>query len=281
MDRRTALLTGCSASGLGSELACALDKLGWTVVATARDPATLEHLEQIGIHCIQLDVVSPVSIEHAATSVQHKLDGAPLDMLVNNAGAGTIGPVMDSHTDTIHDIFNLNVFSIIAVTKAFLPLLQASSRPLIVNHSSLGSIFATPSLGVYNASKSAVAMLTRVLRMELHAQGISVVELKTGRVQSRFFQNAVLRTEKHSSGSSESPLQSLDQTTINGFTVDAAAWASQVAMDLSQKHPPNEIWRGGGAYVARLANLLPTWIVDWGASAMIKVSSIDQNHKTA
>ncbi|GAA4678095.1 SDR family NAD(P)-dependent oxidoreductase [Frondihabitans cladoniiphilus] len=164
----TTLITGAN-KGLGYETARRLLEAGHTVWIGARDRARGEEAATaLGASFVQLDVSDDASVAAAAATV-----GAAggLDVLINNAGI--TGPQKDAADITGDDatsVFQTNVIGIVRTTQAFLPLLRASSAPTIVNVTSgLGSFDAVhdPSriesqviAPLYNASKSAVTMLT-------------------------------------------------------------------------------------------------------------------------
>ena len=85
--QKSVLITGCSAGGAGDALAQEYHRQGLRVVATARDLDKIQHLSNMGLDVIRLDVEDAASIRQATAEVE-KLLGAPLDMLVNNAGIG-------------------------------------------------------------------------------------------------------------------------------------------------------------------------------------------------
>lgn len=159
---RTVLITGCSDGGLGASLALAFHAAGLKVYATARNPSKLDQVSSAGIETLTLDVLSSESIKNAVTKLPN------LDILVNNAGAEYLMPVADVDIADAKRLFDLNVWSYIEVTQAFLPLLLKSLHGgLIVNQSSVGSVAVLPFQGVYTASKAAIAMLSDTLRLEL------------------------------------------------------------------------------------------------------------------
>ncbi|KAK8137630.1 hypothetical protein PG984_003123 [Apiospora sp. TS-2023a] len=147
--RKTVLITGCSDGSLGSALALAFHAAGgWRVLASARNLTKLQKVKDAGIECVQIDVQSPESIAQAVDEVS-RLTGGALDALVNNAGIGGNMPVIHVDLQTTRDMFELNVFSVIAVTQAFVPLLLKSTRdPLLVNNTTgqalLGCGFPLP-----------------------------------------------------------------------------------------------------------------------------------------
>jgi NAD(P)-dependent dehydrogenase (short-subunit alcohol dehydrogenase family) len=164
----TTLITGAS-RGLGRETARRLLADGHDVWVAARDPARgRAAAEQLGARFVELDVTDDASVTAAAARVEA---AGGLDVLINNAGI--LGPrkaVAEMTTGDVREVFETNVFGIVRVTRALLPLLERSANPVIVNVSSgMGSLGVTTdtsrlestlvSLG-YPASKAAVNMLT-------------------------------------------------------------------------------------------------------------------------
>ena len=164
----TTLITGAN-KGLGREAARRLLADGHDVWAAGRDPVRgRATAEQLGARFVELDVTDDSSVAAAAERVAGETG---LDVLVNNAGIlGPRKPVPELTPDDVREVFETNVFGIVRVTRAFLPLLEGSANPVIVNVSSgMGSLAVTTdpsrlesnlvSLG-YPASKAAVNMLT-------------------------------------------------------------------------------------------------------------------------
>ena len=160
----TTLITGAN-KGLGLETARRLIEAGHTVYAGMRDTSKGADAEALGAHIVQLDVTDDASVRAALSSLPS------LDVLINNAGiVGPTAGVEDFGADELHEVFDTNVYSIVRVTKAALPLLAASDNAVIVNVASgLGfpRFVVDPSrvessvhaLG-YTTSKAAVIMLT-------------------------------------------------------------------------------------------------------------------------
>ncbi|RGP70970.1 hypothetical protein FSPOR_3657 [Fusarium sporotrichioides] len=264
---RTILITGCSDGSLGSALALALKPHGWRVLGSGRDLSKLKVLQDAGIECIQMDVNSTESISKATDEVR-KLTGGSLDALVNNAGTGYSMPILDVDIDKIHEVFELNVFSIIRVTRIFLPLLMESSHGgMLINNTSGSGLLgvATPFQGGYAASKAAASSITESLRLELEPFGIRVINLLTGAVKSTFFVNAPdAELPKDSIYSvAKEEIESTMAGNMPGLVKqDITTWAKQVAADLSQRKVPYLVSRGGAAGTARYATLLPTGTFD-------------------
>jgi NAD(P)-dependent dehydrogenase (short-subunit alcohol dehydrogenase family) len=267
-QKKTVLITGCSDGGLGAALAIAYHSAGHRVFATARTPSKMAFLTSLGIETLPLDVLSEESITACVSSVI-KLTGGTLNVLLNNAGAQYNMPISDLSIPEAKKVFDLNVWSCIAVIQAFLPLLrEAKDGAMVVNHTSVGSIAGLPFQAAYNASKAALAMFSDILRLELQAFGIKVVDLKTGGVKSNILAN-LTHTELPSDSiyapareEAERMLSGEKLGALKGTFVDADFWAKGVVKDLTKANPPYQIWRGGSAWLGRLGTLLPVGMFD-------------------
>ncbi|KAK9420442.1 hypothetical protein SUNI508_06438 [Seiridium unicorne] len=255
------LITGCSDGGMGAALAVAFHRAGLHVYATARNPGKMTHLGSLGIETLELDVQSQASID----SCINRLSG--LDILVNNAGSQFLMPIVDTDIKKAKDLFDLNVWSHIAVTQAFLPLLLESPKALIVNQTSVGAVTTLPFQAVYNASKAALAMFSDSLRLELEAFGIKVVDLRTGVVKTNLIKNVQGPSATLPKGSIYEPAKeavekALRQDGFEGQGMPAEEWARLTVQDLLKKNPPAVIWRGESAWLTRLAAILPFGMFD-------------------
>ncbi|MDM7890217.1 SDR family NAD(P)-dependent oxidoreductase [Curtobacterium caseinilyticum] len=123
----TTLITGANRS-LGLETARRLIEAGHTVYAGMRDTASGDDARALGAHVVQLDVTDQASVDAAVASLPE------LDVLVNNAGVlGSAFGVDDLDAAAIDDVLATNVTGVVRVTQAALPLLRASSNPVVVN----------------------------------------------------------------------------------------------------------------------------------------------------
>jgi 1-acylglycerone phosphate reductase len=262
MRPKTVLITGCSDGGLGSALALEFaNSRKYHVIATARNPAKLSHLhDNPNITLLTLDVLSEASIQSCLASVSSK--PGSLDMLINNAGNGLMSPLSDVRDlNACRQNFDLNVWAVLAMTQAFLPLL-IKAKGVIVMNSSIASVVPVPGMGIYSASKAALSMMTDTLRLEVAPFGIRVVELVTGSVESNFHENggkAVLPAD-----SLYAPIKDNMETLINGTSkedasrrMDAGVWAKQVVDQLVKSDPPAKVWKGGGAGAIYWMTTLP------------------------
>jgi NAD(P)-dependent dehydrogenase (short-subunit alcohol dehydrogenase family) len=174
-ERSIALVTGAT-RGIGRAVAEGLDRLGMTVLIGARDPGHAA--------AVHLDVTDPATIAEAAARIDERY--GRLDVLVNNAGiAGDDRQSPgDVDLDTVRRVFETNVFGVIAVTEAMLPLLRRSAAARIVNlSSSVGSLARMsdparfthiPAVLGYAPSKAALNQVTVQYAKGLAAAGILV-----------------------------------------------------------------------------------------------------------
>jgi len=196
---RVVLVTGCS-TGIGRALALELHGRGERVFATARNPAALSELASAGIATLALDVNDPASIEAAVGQVI-AAEGR-IDVLINNAGVNTFGPLMELPLVSLRTMLDTNVLGLAAVTQAAFPHMADRKSGLVINVGSVVGLLPTPYAGSYCASKSAVHMLSEVLRMELAPFGIRVVVVQPGGVKSSIAVNGSRDLERYAQPSS-------------------------------------------------------------------------------
>lgn len=179
--QKVALITGAN-KGLGLEIARQLAKQGLTVLVAGRDLSKAEAAastlrgEGLDARALQLEVTDSAQISDAVARVEREF--GKLDVLINNAGI-FVDHGAESSVNALRETFETNVFAPFAVTEAFLPLLDKSDAPRIVQHSSVLGSLATLSADAmmaahtgqaYSASKSALNMLTVLLAKRLAAK---------------------------------------------------------------------------------------------------------------
>lgn len=191
---KVVLITGAS-SGIGKAIGHYLSSKGFVVYGTSRNP---KKAVDSGMHMLPLDVLDTISIQQAVKSIIDK-EGR-LDVLVNNAGMGITGPVEDTPTSEMQRVFNTNFFGALEVVKAVLPQMRNQKSGLVINVTSIAGYMGLPFRGIYSASKSAFAMTSEALSMEVKAFGIDVVtvapgdfatNIAAGRYHTPVFENSV------------------------------------------------------------------------------------------
>jgi NAD(P)-dependent dehydrogenase (short-subunit alcohol dehydrogenase family) len=185
VGERAVLVTGAS-SGIGQDCALYLDKLGYQVFAGVRkeeDGAALRQQASARLIPVCLDVTNNESITRAKELLLDKTGGKGLWGLVNNAGVSSNGPLEFYPMDEIRQMFEVNVFGLLAVTQTFLPLLR-TGQGRIINISSVSAMMAFPFAGPYCASKYSVEVMSDCLRMELSPWSIPVSVIEPAYIAS-------------------------------------------------------------------------------------------------
>ncbi|MGZ5599442.1 MAG: SDR family oxidoreductase [Methylobacter sp.] len=178
------LITGASC-GIGLATADYFHRQGWNVAASMRDPAQDSILgNRPGLIRPQLDVCDPQSIQSAVDEVLERW--GKIDVLVNNAGYGLIGPFEAADEMQVRRQFEVNVFGLMAVTRAVLPSMRAAGSGALVNISSMSGYSCFPYYSLYHSSKWAVEGFSESLRFELEPFGIRVKLVEPGVVKTDF-----------------------------------------------------------------------------------------------
>lgn len=173
---RWVLITGVSEGGLGDALTTEFLERGISVIASSPDLKLLSYLptEPKRLQHVQLDVTSSSSITSAVKHVE-TITGGKLDFLVNNAGYGYMTPILDASMATVKAEYEVNVFGLLEVTRAFFPLLK-EAKGMVVNQSSIAGLRAgcQPFIGAYSSSKAAVTAFSNAMRVEFEPFGVKV-----------------------------------------------------------------------------------------------------------
>lgn len=185
------LITGAS-SGIGHDAARELLAHGYGVlgsVRTAADAAPVEQELGAGFKALLFDVTDAGAIAAAVAQVERIVGAGGLAALVNNAGIAPTGPLMHMPLAEFQRAFDINVYGVLRVTQAFLPLLGARrdcphAPGRIVNLSSISGGITIPMIGAYAATKFALEALGDGLRRELSIYGIEVVAIEPGSIRT-------------------------------------------------------------------------------------------------
>lgn len=182
---KTVLITGAS-SGIGRATAHYFNDNGWQVVATMRQPgqeATLNKLPNV--RCFRLDVTAPDTIAAALQDTHEAFGG--LDVVVNNAGYGAVGPFEAASEAQVRRQFETNVFGVMNVIRAVLPQFRAQGHGVIVNVSSQGGRLTFPLYSLYHATKWSVDGFSEALHYELRPHHIRVKIIEPGLIKTDFY----------------------------------------------------------------------------------------------
>ncbi|KAI2602583.1 oxidoreductase [Hypoxylon sp. NC1633] len=265
--KKSILVTGCSANGIGAAMALELARHGHHVFATARNPAkipeALSGLDDVTV--IPLDVADSASVAAAAQAVADT--GRRLDVLVNNAGIEYVQPVLDVDITAAKQLFEINLWGPLRTIQAFADLLIAS-RGRIVNVSSSASVINSPWCATYAASKAALNTLSETLRLELTPFGVSVITILPGVIDSKLHINNgtnfdVPPTSRYAAikdiiaGWAKGEAQPKDSLSVEKF-------AHLVLDDVIGTDKGGLVSRGPYAtMIRRIGHWAPTWIADY------------------
>lgn len=189
----TWFVTGAS-RGLGLQIARAALAGGDAVVITARDPDSLpDDLRQSErVLGTALDVTRDEDIARAVEAAVDRFGG--IDVLVNNAGRGLIGALEEVTDAEARSLFDLNVFGLINVTRAVVPVMREAGHGKIVHIGSQSGFEGTPGASMYSATKFAVAGISESLSVELAPFGIQSMVVEPGVFRTDFLDSSSLST---------------------------------------------------------------------------------------
>lgn len=257
------VITGVS-TGIGKAAAEELIKHDYHVFGSVRKESDAVELQKkLGSNFTPLifDVTDTNAIKSAAEKVKNEIGKEHgLDALINNAGIGIGGPLMHQSLEEIRYHFEVNVFGVISVTQAFLPLLSAQYpqqyKPgRIINISSVSGRLAFPFLGAYSSSKHALEAISDSLRRELMIYGIDVIVIEPGPVSTEIWNKAEKFSSIYENSDYISIIENFRKSLIeNGNNSKPPLTVAKVILKaLKSKHPKTR-------YVIP-ENWLTTWIL--------------------
>lgn len=171
--KKIILITGIS-SGFGKETASLLVKAGHTVYGTVRKAAEVH--PQVNI--LLMDLTDGDSIANVVETIFRK-EGR-IDVLINNAGMHTGGPIETLPFETIKLQMHTNFLGLVQLTQAVLPVMRNQGGGTIINFGSIGGLMGLPYQGIYSAGKFAIEGFSEALRMEVKEFKIKVVVINPG-----------------------------------------------------------------------------------------------------
>ncbi|CAN5759539.1 oxidoreductase [soil metagenome] len=303
---KTILITGATA-GIGRSTAIYLAQQGHHVIASGRKVAELAKLrEEVAglsltrkgvsrrvaddrasgretvsnlrprIDTIELDVTSAQSIAAAVETLAGVTGGAALDVLVNNAGFGILGPTIEIDDSEMRRQYETNVFGLMNVVRAFVPQMRDAGSGRVVNVSSLGGRITLPYFGVYNSTKYAIESLSDALRWELQPFGIQVSLIEPGVIRTNFEATAVGGFEKFQQGAYAKAISNYEKLSkrADKFAGEPIVIAKAIERAVDSR-------RASARYVAPRMNyaaimfksIVPTRVWDW---AMRKIGMLNE-----
>ena len=178
-----ALITGAS-SGIGKATAEYFSDNGYTVYGLAR-----REIDSKKVNSIKCDVTNVDEVKQSIKQVIEK--EGQIDVLINNAGCGISGSIEFSEVEEIKKMFEVNFIGVTNVTQAVLPYMRSQSFGKIINTSSVASIIPIPYQAYYSATKSALDIWAKALRIELQPFNIKVTNVLVGDTKTGFTSSRV------------------------------------------------------------------------------------------
>lgn len=264
--QQTIFITGAS-SGIGKATAEELSKLGYKVFAGVRkrtDKETLENLNK-NIKGVYIDVTNPASIEKAFLYTLRNTD--KIDVLINNAGGVTAGPVELLDTELLREQFDLNTFAPVAVAQKFLPLL---SNGKIINISSMAATGVFPYISAYCASKRALDILFNAFLIE-NKDNIKVISVKPAAIKTPIWNKSVEKARatvkslnKSSYGKYEKELNLLELHALGNNTtgIDVKKVTSKIIKIVCSNNPKCTYNVGFQSYLAEFVSHFPQSLIN-------------------
>ncbi len=191
VDNCKALITGASA-GFGREFARQLANRAGSVVLVARRRERLEQLRNeliksnpnLNVHIYNIDLADKAQVNGLIDLLAR--DNIDIDLLINNAGLGDLGPFATSDPERIDQMIQVNMAALTLLTRKLLPPMITRKRGVILNVSSSAGFLPIPGFAVYAATKAYVTSFSEALRGELRGTGVIVTALCPGPVHTEF-----------------------------------------------------------------------------------------------
>ncbi|KAJ5470997.1 hypothetical protein N7530_008354 [Penicillium desertorum] len=275
---KSVLITGCSESTIGNALALEFAKRGWIVYATARNTAKMANLEgNSNVKLLALDITDAKDVFAAREQISVE-QGGKLDCLYHNAGVRSMSMAIDYDADEKQvmtageeqpyirsddvRMFEGNVIAVMALTRAFSKLLIAAKGTIAITGSGASRV-QVPTEATYNATKAAVEMYAKTLRLELQPFGCHVVYVMTGAVATpMYFQRMTF--------SDDSPYKPIADRIAAGWEQGpryvpqrTEEYARYVVERVTRMSPPKKVWCGTGiAALCWVEKFGLTWLLD-------------------
>jgi short-subunit dehydrogenase/MoaA/NifB/PqqE/SkfB family radical SAM enzyme len=195
---KTILLTGATGD-LGASLAEGLLKQGATLILSSRTQGKLDALatdmpEKDRVKTMVADLSLRGEAERLAEAA--KTFTGRVDVLINNAGLGYFALMEETDPEKVRHLFEVNTFSPLALIQALVPEMIRQGSGRIVNIVSSAGRVPIPTVGVYGGSKSALAVMTNTMRLELETKGVDIVNIYPGTVNDSFERNAMRENDR-------------------------------------------------------------------------------------
>jgi len=272
---KTVLVTGASA-GIGKATVELFLQNGYKVYAAARRIEKMDNLKILGAIPIQMDVTDNISVEKTVEKILHESGG--VDILINNAGYGSLGSVEEVSIEEARRQFDVNIFGLARLTQLVIPYMREKKWGKIVNISSVGGKIYEPLAGWYHATKFALEGLSDCMRLELKGFGIDVIVVQPGPIRSEW---GDIASDNLMKTSGSGPYRNIAKGMMNNFknfyTEKRSSPSDEVARiiykSVASKKPKTRYPAGKGASMILLGRkLFSDKIFDEAMLMMVKTN---------
>ncbi len=250
MSKRVWLITGCS-TGFGRELVKIVSEKGEIAIGTVRNENQIKDLESINpdlVKGIVLDVQKQDTIDAASEYINNEF--GRLDVLVNNAGYGTLGPIEETSEEEVQRQFDVNVFGCVRMIKLALPFMRKQRSGNILNITSIAGLNGFPGVGIYNGSKFALEGIGEALAAETRHIGINVTNIEPGPFRTDWAGRSATFNESSIPEYNETATKNMDSIReVSGNQIGNPVRAAQAMYEVTTlENPPVHLPLGGPAY---------------------------------
>nr|GEU67367.1 NADPH-dependent 1-acyldihydroxyacetone phosphate reductase-like [Tanacetum cinerariifolium] len=264
-DPKVVLVTGCAKGGIGYEYCKAFAEQNCHVIASdiCQRMNDLSDLQEQHIETLELDVLSDESVSSVVKAILSK--HGRIDVLINNAGIGSTGPLAELPLDEIKKAYEINTLGQLRMVQQVVPSMATRKNGVIVNIGSVVGKAPTPWAGSYCSSKAAVHAMSHTLRLELKPFGINVVLVIPGAIRSNLGSHNTGRLsnynwELYKDFSKE--ISERARASQVGKSTDATIFARHIAKKVLSPKPPKQIVFGHMTALFAFLSASPLWVRD-------------------
>ena len=226
-DKKVVLVTGAT-SGIGKSVAHHLSTKNYRVFGTYRSEKSKT---DENFTYVQMDVRDENTIRKAVAEIL-ETEGR-IDVLINNAGVGTVGSIEDTTVSEAKEIFETNVFGVHAVCREIIPIMRKQKSGIVINISSIAGKVALPYRGIYNATKFAIEGFSEALSLEVKPFGIKVVIVEPGDYKTNI--NSNRKISKQASSKQSAYYESFNRAhTLIKEEINTAWTPDKIAYDIDR-----------------------------------------------
>lgn len=263
-SKQVVIITGAS-SGIGKETAKKLANIGFKVYGVSRNIEKMKELTPCGVEIIPFDITDEKSVENCVNTIYEK--EKRIDIIINNAGYGSFGPIETVTIEEAHRQFEVNLFGLGRLIQKTLPIMRAQKKGRIINVSSMAAYFSEPNGGWYHATKAALERYSDSLRMEVKQFGIDVVLIQPGMINTEWQNIAIdslLKTSQGTAYELYAKKQAAGMLKMYKFASQPTIIADAIVNASTKKRPRLRYRKGRFSNIlVFLSIFIPNRLFDW------------------